>query len=237
MMEDFEELYRREAEPWSYSSRGAEALRHEAVSTIAGRLIQQARVGQASRILDVGCAAGQLTSRLAGSASEIHGLDISPTAVLKARDRCAGLGGSQFRFLAGTSTAPPYRPGSFDLLLLCDGLHSWHLTPQQQDETLNQLHRMARPGAHVILTDYLKTAHFEPFIARIRHSPLNIVEIRYLNDRLWYTIERLLRPVRQRMSVKRILASQRVGRALGAVSRLAGRHGSKHLMVIARRGL
>jgi SAM-dependent methyltransferase len=231
MVENFEEIHRHQAEPWSYSSRAAEALRHEAIAEAARRLAPPG-----GRILDVGCSLGQLTGRLAGVAAEICGIDISPTAARISARRCAAIQtSSAFSFAAASSMAPPFRARRFDLVLLCDGLHSWRLNPGQQDVTLRQIHHVTRPGGYVILTEYLKTRQFEDFVATVRRSPFQIVETRFLRDRLWYTLERLLRPVRHRMGARRVLASHRVGRALATLAGVAGRHGSKHIMVIARR--
>jgi SAM-dependent methyltransferase len=228
--EYFEELYRREAEPWSYSTRAAESLRHDIIAAIAS-----APGRRCERALDVGCSIGQLTGRLAGTAPCICGIDISPTAVRMARARCGGLTGSTFAFAAASAALPPFRARSFDLLLLCDGLQSWRLAPEEQAATLEALHDVARPGALVILTDHLKVRDFDPFIERVRHSPLEVERVSYLHDRLWYTLERALRPIRHRTAVQRLLASKRVGRALMAAGRLAGRRGAKHLLIVARR--
>jgi hypothetical protein len=52
---------------------------------------------------------------------------------------------------------------------------------------------------------------------------------------LWYSLERALRGHRQRPWVRGVLASRNLGRALSRLSQLAGRRGSKHLCIVARR--
>jgi SAM-dependent methyltransferase len=230
-LEYFDGLYRRDAEPWDYSGRGAETIRHETVAGLAAELAPAT-----GRVLDLGCSIGQLTARLDGVGGEVHGLDLSPTAARAARERCAELPtAARFLFAAASTLAPPYRPASFDLILVCDGLHSWRLSPQEQSDALASVHQLLAPGGVAILTEHLKQRDFDPFIGRIRDSPLHVRQVRYLHDRLWYTLERALRPVRQRTGARRVLASRRVGRALMAAASLVGRRGAKHLLVVAQR--
>ena len=59
--EYFDGLYRGEAEPWTYSARAAELLRHESLE----RAVRSLK-SRFERVLDVGCSQGQLTARLVG---------------------------------------------------------------------------------------------------------------------------------------------------------------------------
>src|SRR4051812_34453167 len=49
---DFDELHRRDREPWSFSARGAEMLRHEWIATVVRSLAPW-------RVVDVGCSFGE----------------------------------------------------------------------------------------------------------------------------------------------------------------------------------
>jgi SAM-dependent methyltransferase len=228
----FDGLYREQPEPWTYSGRAAELLRHEHVARTARRLRPRFE-----RILDVGCSLGQLTARMAGSAPEVYGIDISPTAVRQAQARCDAVPGTRtaFRFAVGSSTEIPFADGAFDLALLCDGLHSWRLSPEDQARTLLETSRLLAPGGHVILTDHLKTRQFDPFLRRVEESPLEVLDVRYLHNRLWYSLARALRPVQDRPPARALLASRWLARGLSGVSRLAGRRGAKHVRVVARK--
>jgi SAM-dependent methyltransferase len=233
---NFERLYATQAEPWTYSARAAEVMRHDHVEeTIRGLKPRY------DRILDIGCSVGQLTSRLAGLSPRVQGMDVSPTAVRRARERCdaaaersAGAR-TAFRFCLGSSIDTPFRDGLFDLVLMCDGLHSWRLTPEEQARSLEQAHRILVPGGYAIFTEHLRPANFDAIIDRIKASPLEVVSVRYLHNRLWYSMERNLSRFRDRRSVQALLASRRVARGLMAVASLAGRRGAKHLCVIAQK--
>jgi SAM-dependent methyltransferase len=233
---NFERLYATQKEPWTYSARAAEVLRHEHVEeTVRGLRPRY------DHILDIGCSVGQLTGRLAGLAPRVQGMDVSPTAIKRARERCeeaaerASGAKTTFRFCIGSSVDAPFGEERFDLVLMCDGLHSWRLTPEEQSCSLVQAHRMLVPGGYAILTDHLNPRHFQQLIDRIRASPLEVVSVRYLHNRLWYSMERTLKRFRGRRSVQALLASRGVARGLMAVASLAGRRGAKHLCVIAQK--
>ena len=55
----FDGLYQGQAEPWTYSVRAAEVLRHETLE----RAVRSLRP-RFERVLDVGCSLGQLTEIL-----------------------------------------------------------------------------------------------------------------------------------------------------------------------------
>ena len=233
---NFERLYATQKEPWTYSARAAEVLRHEHVEkTIRGLKPRY------DRILDIGCSVGQLTSRLAGLSPRVQGMDVSPTAVHRAREKCeeaaehSGGVKTTFRFCLGSSIDAPFREAQFDLVLMCDGLHSWRLTPEEQSKSLEQAHRLLVPGGYAVLTEHLRPSNFQAIIDRIRASPLDVVSVRYLHNRLWYSMERTLWRFKGTAVVQRLLASRAVARGLMAVASLAGPRGAKHLCVIAQK--
>lgn len=229
----FDGLYRDREEPWDYSRLGAEVMRHELVA----RTVRSLPGTPHRRVLDLGCSLGQLTCRLAGLGREVHALDLSPAAVEKARARCSQVAGrgSEFRFCAGSVTALPFAPASFDVVLLCDGLVSWRLGEEEKRSALEQAHAVLAPGGFVVMTEALKQKQIDPFVRMVESSPLEVVSVRYLNDRLFYSLERAARPIQHWGAARAALASKRVARALTVLSRLAGKQGTKHICVVARR--
>jgi SAM-dependent methyltransferase len=227
----FEDFYGEEAEPWSYTTRAAEMLRHDFLVREAARLLPPR-----GRVADLGCSLGQLTCRLGPVAEEVHGLDLSARAIATARQGAAAANSdASFFFSVGSVTDLPFRDGSLDLLLLCDGLFSWRLNSAEQQQVLREASRAAAPGAHLLLTDYLPTDRFQPFLEAVERSPLDVVEVRMMHDRLWYSLERALRNRLESRLVRRVLASRTIGRVLARLSRLAGRRGSKHIYIVARK--
>lgn len=79
--EFFERKYERNADPWQFATSAYELHRYEAIiSAIDHRRYHRA--------FEPGCAIGVLTERLAGICDEVDAIDISPTAVRLARQRC-----------------------------------------------------------------------------------------------------------------------------------------------------
>jgi SAM-dependent methyltransferase len=104
-------MFAAQADPWNYAGDPASEQRR--------RLTLQALPRpRYPRMLEVGCAEGWVTERLAARADELVCVDISTVALQRAQHRCAGL--SHVRFVqADVATALP--PGPFDAIV-CGGV-------------------------------------------------------------------------------------------------------------------
>lgn len=80
--EAFERRYREADDPWQFRTSTYERDRYDAI--VAAR--PRARY---ARAWEPGCAIGELTARLAPHCSELRATDVSPTALDRARERCA----------------------------------------------------------------------------------------------------------------------------------------------------
>ena len=230
---DFEGRYRSSEEPWSFSERAAERLRHRWVVDTVRRFGPR-------RALDVGCSLGQLTGALAELPMELHAVDVSPTAVTRARARIAnGNGVAQGRdrlgFVAGSAVTLPLASSTYDFLTACDGLYSWELDDDDRHRAVKELRRVLRVGGHILLTEHTRPGRFEEFIGEITRGGLRVVSVEYLYDRPWYQVESWFRSVRGLGIVRRVLKSEAVARALQGVGRLLGTKASRHICVIATR--
>ena len=224
----FEELHRR-GEPFDYSRRAVEILRHRYICEAVRRLHPHPR-----RLLDVGCSMGQLTVQLAAVAPALVAVDLSRTAIGNARERLRGAG-ARARFVLASVTALPFRDGSFDVVVLSDGLHSWQLPREERQLALAEAHHVLERGGHALLTEYLQPRVFPEFVAQVRASPFEVVSIEYLYDRLWYQIESWFKAVRHWSWVERVFASASFARFLCAVGRVFGGRGSRHIAMAARK--
>ncbi|USI74895.1 class I SAM-dependent DNA methyltransferase [Sphingomonas morindae] len=165
----FEALYREQGDPWQFETSAYEHDKY--AHTLA---VLPPRLGS---VLEVGCAIGVLTQRLAPRCDRLLGVDVSETALAAARRRCAAL--PQVTLEARRlPEAPP--PGAFDAILLSEVLYYWdaadlarmadyigaalrpdgllllvHWTgetdyPQSGDEAVTALHRRLGPRIAVL---------------------------------------------------------------------------------------
>ena len=235
MLPHFEALHAAGDEPWSFSARAVERLRHERIAALVAALGPR-------RVLDLGCSLGQLTARLAVLPAEVYAMDLSPTAVRRARDRLRGdaasapLGPARLPgFLSGSATQLPFGPGTFDVVVASDGLYSWELDAAERAAALAQVHGALAPGGHAILTEHMRPARFAGFVDEVRASPLRVARVTYLYDRPCYQFESWLRAVNDWRGAQALRRSMPLARALCAVGRLIGPAASRHICVVATR--
>ncbi len=111
----FEDLFAREGDPWEFETSDYERAKYD--DTLA-----HLPPGPIGRTLEVGCANGVLTERLAPHVGELLATDVSETALAAARER--GADRANIRFLS--QRAPrEMPPGPFDLVVLSEVVYYW----------------------------------------------------------------------------------------------------------------
>jgi ubiquinone/menaquinone biosynthesis C-methylase UbiE len=231
---EFEQMYRSLKEPWKYSGRMAEVLRHEFVATLAPEICPEA-----SWVLDLGCSVGQLSALLGKSFPRIASLDVSATAVWKAQEYCKTVtnGGkaTEFAFVVGSATELPFAAESFSLVVASDGLFGWELSEAAQRQVVSEILRVLKPGGAAIFTDYLGHKKFDRLLRLIDESPLHRERVEYLHDRLWYQMESWFHLVQESVVAKAVLRNRPLALGLRRVAELWGAQASKHICVVARK--
>ena len=106
----FEQKYRACADPWNFASSPYEQQRYASIL----RALDFRRYRCA---FEPGCSIGALTAPLAGLCDRVEAMDIAPTAVEQARQRCGHL--PNVRVTCGALPHVPFS-GDFDLLLLSE---------------------------------------------------------------------------------------------------------------------
>ena len=106
----FEARYRADPDPWSFHTAWYERRRYD----VSMAVLPDERY---RRALELGCANGALTRRLATRCDDLHGIDISPTAVDLARRTCADLEHVELTVGAAPEDLPA---GRFDLVVLSE---------------------------------------------------------------------------------------------------------------------
>jgi SAM-dependent methyltransferase len=223
----FDALHRDGAEPWAFSERGVETLRHARVAALVRALLPDA---PDPRVLELGCSLGLMTQRLAALPARLVAMDLSPAAVRRARARVRAPA-----FVAGSATELPVAPRSFDVVVASDGLHSWQLGEEERAAALREIHDALVPGGSAVLTEHLRPQRFAAFVDEVRASPLRVARVTYLHDRPCYQFEGWLKAVRHWRVARALRRSTGVARALTALGRPFGAAGSRHVCVVATR--
>jgi demethylmenaquinone methyltransferase/2-methoxy-6-polyprenyl-1,4-benzoquinol methylase len=122
------------------------------------RVIELAAVQPGNRALDLCCGTGDLALALARRGAEVTGIDFSPAMleIAEARRRKNfKFQISNFKFMAGDALQIPFPDASFDIVTVGYGLRnltSW-------EKGLAEMHRVAKPGARLVVLDFGKPAN------------------------------------------------------------------------------
>jgi SAM-dependent methyltransferase len=141
---DFEGMYRDFDDPWECQKNVSELRRDMSLMV----LFRNRTFG---RILDVGCGLGAFTERLRatnGGAGEVLGLDISSTAVEKARSQFPQC---RFEALDVTRESLPSGTGPWDLVIVSELI--WYVLPQLGD-VLGKIRAALAPGGVLFVQQY-----------------------------------------------------------------------------------
>ncbi|HZL13148.1 MAG TPA: ubiquinone/menaquinone biosynthesis methyltransferase [Verrucomicrobiae bacterium] len=122
------------------------------------RVVKLARIKTGDRALDLCCGTGDISFALAHGGAETTGLDFSPQMLQVAetrRQKGLKLEAQNLKFLQGDAQQIPFPENSFDAVTIGYGLRnlaSW-------EGGLDEMFRVARPGARLIVLDFGKPAN------------------------------------------------------------------------------
>ena len=123
------------------------------------RVIELAAVQSGNRALDVCCGTGDLALALARRGAEVTGIDFSPAMLEIAEARWQRNFKSQqvsnLKFMPGDAQQIQFPDASFDIVTVGYGLRnltSW-------EKGLTEMHRVAKPGARLVVLDFGKPAN------------------------------------------------------------------------------
>jgi ubiquinone/menaquinone biosynthesis C-methylase UbiE len=122
-------------------------------------LVEQARIGEGHRVLDLACGTGTLAVLLKKHAphSEVVGIDADPKILEIARKK-AKKAGVSVNFERGMSFDLPFPDRSFDSVV--SSLFFHHLTRENKLKTLREVHRVLKPGGEFHVADWGAPANF-----------------------------------------------------------------------------
>lgn len=148
----FERMFRDTEDPWEFETSAYEQEKY--AQTIAALDSRQYRQG-----FEVGCANGVLTAMLAPRTERLLAIDVSQTALTKARKRCADMSTIAFDRILFPHQTP--ESGGFDLIVLSEVAYYWDDADLQRAGTWIAANVL--PSADILLvhwtekTDYPQT--------------------------------------------------------------------------------
>ncbi len=149
----FEGIFAGDPDPWDLGSSPYEAAKFD-------RTIAALSPRRATCALEVGCAGGVLTERLSAVCDRLLAIDVSPTAVARARQRLSGRPNVRFATAAFPRDCPI--PEELDLVVLSEVAYYW--SDADLDLAARCIADALTPGGRVLLvhwtgdTDYPQTA-------------------------------------------------------------------------------
>jgi SAM-dependent methyltransferase len=112
----------------------------------AAFFVDRGGLAPGKRALEVGCGTGLFLERVARSGATLHGMDLSPDLLLKAKARVGALPNVSIQ--RGDAHRMPYPDGSFDAVYGSSILHHLDL-----EAALRESHRVLRSGGRVVFTE------------------------------------------------------------------------------------
>jgi SAM-dependent methyltransferase len=140
---ELEARYAGGPDPWHYGTEPEERRRHEAALDLLDR-----RPARPTTALEVGCGEGLFTARLAEVADSVLGVDVSPTALARATDRCRGL--RNVRFARWDASSRP-APGRFELVVCMDVICDMR-RPLAQRRAIRTVAGAVSPGGRLLVS-------------------------------------------------------------------------------------
>ena len=158
---DMEELYSVYPDPWAYSTTSIE--RYSSVIKKVKDMLEKANAN-IKTILEVGCSEGVFTELLTKNfpVAEIHGFDISKTALIRAIERTVSKNVRYYALDIGKRVFP-LPDKSVQLLFLCDVLY---MLPSRDDVefAVREVNRVLGPDGIVVITEFTKTRKFSDMV-------------------------------------------------------------------------
>ena len=139
----FDGLYRADPDPWRFRSSDYERDKYRATLDALSR----PRYAQA---LEVGCAIGVLTRKLASRCDRLLAIDGSPTALEAARAECADCANVAF---ACRMVPAGFPDGRYDLIVLSEVLY--YLVPADLEVVAARCLDALEPGGEIVLCHWL----------------------------------------------------------------------------------
>lgn len=146
MTPEMEALKTRLKATWNAGDYG-----HFATYLEAGALyfLERLSIAPGTRMLDLGCGAGQIAIPAARAGVQVTGIDIAPQQIEQARTR-AQAEGLDVTFEEGDAEMLPYADASFDLVVSLIGA----MFAPRPDRVAAEMLRVCRPGGRIVMANW-----------------------------------------------------------------------------------
>ena len=139
----FEQIYSRSVDPWKCETSSYELLKLQRTTNAIVRL------APATPILEVGCGEGLLVEALGGQGFCVTAIDVSQSAIRRARQRCACY--PRVQFVVGNILAD-ILPGRFGVIVLSEVLYYLGVGPRRRAMCARLVEALSDHG-HIVVTD------------------------------------------------------------------------------------
>jgi SAM-dependent methyltransferase len=136
--------YKHKVDPWKYESNPQEKERHQLVL----RMLDSARGSRRfGAVFEVGCGEAAFTQQLASRCESLLAVDVAPTALQRARERCMGVDNIRFTIW---DLRRENVPDSFDLIVVMDVL-CYFVRPHDLRNAREKLVKALGPGGFLLV--------------------------------------------------------------------------------------
>lgn len=146
----FDLIYERNEDPWDFESSAYERAKYAA--TLAALPKERYRSA-----FEIGCSIGVLTAELALRCDRLLAVDVSETALAKARSRCRYLPQVRFRTMQVPAKFPR---GPFDLILISEV--GYYLSAADWRRATDLVVARLTPTGHAVLVHWTPRVHDYP---------------------------------------------------------------------------
>jgi SAM-dependent methyltransferase len=136
-------LYEENEDPWNYESSDYEAEKYEAS-------LQALPRDQYQNAFEIGCSIGVFTAKLAPRCRNLLSVDLSASAVERAKERCRGFPHVNFRLMSLPAEYPAH---VFDLTVLSEV--GYYLEPEDLARLSEQITNHSAVRGHLLLVHWL----------------------------------------------------------------------------------
>jgi ubiquinone/menaquinone biosynthesis C-methylase UbiE len=120
---------------------------------LAQRIIDALGDDARGTVLDVACGPGVVSAAVAAFAREVVALDLVPSMLKQAAQRCAALGRGNVTFREGDAEQLPFADGSFDAAVTRLSVHHF----DRPARAFSEIFRVLRPGGGFVVADVVSS--------------------------------------------------------------------------------